>query len=912
MTFPHLPKATPFPKSNVHAYEQYENNFDYSKWRPDTKLRLLRVKWHLDRHDLPCFQNDAERDEWIAAHTGETYTLDAMCYLTPDNTIKLPIPVQTLQKFNYLVVTMPSAPTVELPYAERDATRTFCYFLADIHPVAPSTTMCALDLDEWTTWRSTITMSGILERGHAPLARITPSQYLSNPMENNAGLLTPDVNYASDSSVVTNSVAVSIQNGRRRICLVCAFSPAQLEKMAENPSTESADTAPAYQDGNTVESWNWGGTGYEPHGDALATACGGDGITMSPTAYRVNADNGSYFDDIAVTNPNIMQGVLAAFIATDDMISAIGDSLDIGGAEWTPITGADATLADIKLTPEMFDLPAQVANVTKLYTSPYSALSITDAWGRETRVNVQDCGKLKIKSLVAIAYPVLRQLAYLDGVGGNGNDAISITSLTGETLPRELPRADVLRTLISYDIPTYALMRDTAVKWDAENHARANEQARRSAVIGYENTGDSADTSVANTERSNTTAVANTERSNTTAVANTKRAGANANDITAYTVTTNQDTLEYTNTNQNDKYTDVAALQLALQNYMATDGAGYIDQTTEVACSLNNKLFQASKDASTSQVITNTLGTIASVALAGGVSLATAGMGTAPSAVALAQMGIVGAATSSAVNTTVNGANVAIGLSKSQEELDAKNEYARGMAAYQKELNEITLKNNLDQQHAALLRDQNLNTHVTNNANRVSTYSTSHNVDTGNANASASATTSNANASASATTSNANASASATTSNANADANRDTTIANAKRSMENARNAYNATIQDLRRTPPTKLGEWTGDNMPDVKGRVMQVKVVTQPVSALIQAGREMQRYGVMAGTYEEMQNLVPTKYFAYWQMRDMWINSTKTPENAINDLRDLFARGVTLWRDPDKIGMVDLYDNLN
>ena len=842
MSFPHLPAATTFPRDNAHVYEQYANNFDYAKWQPNTKLQLLRVKWHADRHDIPDFETMEKRDAWITAHTGDTVTLNAMCYLTPDNTIKLPIPLQTLQKYNYLVVTMPPENT-KLPHAETDITRTFCYFLTDLQTLAPNTTMCALDLDSWTTWRHTLEMSGILARGHAPLARVTPEKFLVNPLENNAGLLAPDVNYGGDASRIAHVQSQPLQTGERHIFLVCAFSLAQLREMAAHQSAAATDTAPTYSDNDeSVQNWTWAGTGKTPTGDALTTAYGAaDGMTATPYVYRLSGIGGNYFDNLARDWPHIMAGIITVFVATDDMATSAGNAVRVGAADWQPIIGARKTLADVKLTPAMFDFPDEIRDVAKLYTSPYSALEITDNWGSKTRVAIQDTGKLSIKSVVTLGYPILRQMAWLDGIGATGDTNITVNTLTATTA-KALPNSDALAALISRDIPTYTLMRDTADKWTAENHARAITQARQNAIISHTNTASSANTGLNNANINGAASRTITARGNTL-----------SNDVTKQNNTVSNN---LTNKN-NTKLDDDNSTQ---QHKMAADLIEDSALTTAAYGEGQNQSFMSA--------IGGAAITVGGVV--GGLALgaATGGIGALGAAAALG----------TTVNAGLQGYNTSIAMTK---------ESALFTANLQTMLNKETNAENFNDSIVNIAKTYATDVNKINTENATKLTELQNNANTDNTNTSVNASIQNANNT------------------------RATTINNNRKSMENARDTLNNTITDLRRTPPTAQGASGGDNFMDIAGDAMTVKIVTQSVSALIQAGREMQRYGIMAGTWEDMSELVPTKHFAFWQMSDMWLNSDKIPDTELTDLRDMFTHGVTVWRDPDMIGNVQLSDNL-
>lgn len=106
MDFPHLQNATKFPDTDTRVYEQYRNVFDYNVWTPNTVIKLCRVNWYNDYHDVVKFPDDAARDAWFDKLDGETVKLTTNMYIARADTdgIKLPIPYMTAQRYNYIVV----------------------------------------------------------------------------------------------------------------------------------------------------------------------------------------------------------------------------------------------------------------------------------------------------------------------------------------------------------------------------------------------------------------------------------------------------------------------------------------------------------------------------------------------------------------------------------------------------------------------------------------------------------------------------------------------------------------------------------------------------------------------------------------------------------------------------------------
>lgn len=89
------------------------------------------------------------------------------------------------------------------------------------------------------------------------------------------------------------------------------------------------------------------------------------------------------------------------------------------------------------------------------------------------------------------------------------------------------------------------------------------------------------------------------------------------------------------------------------------------------------------------------------------------------------------------------------------------------------------------------------------------------------------------------------------------------------------------------------------------------VNVVTEDRSAIAQAGTEFLRHG-----YALNQALVPTtlnvmQHFSYWKCSDAWVTGIDAvPEAGQDAIRRMLYNGVTVWRDPDDIGKVSIYEN--
>lgn len=704
MDFPHLQNATMFPGADTHVYGQYRNVFDYNVWTPNTVIKLCRVNWYDDYHDTVKFPDDTARDAWFDALDGETVKLTTNMYIARADTdgIKLPVPYMTAQRYNYIVVDF-SHDIVNTPYQKTDVQTRYHFFITFVQAEAPNTTTCMLVRDVWTDYINSTTINGLLlSRGHAPLTETTPQKLLENPRANCRDFTLPDIDYGNAATNIKKSTPINLQNGTRYICLAATFSPQQLQSMSNIRGANVTDTNPSYTNADeTVNDFAWGaGNINTSNVTGVGTSYNSiDNLTASNVymyALESSKVSGDYFDTLFAYYPHIMSQIVSVFVATASMMQ-LGTVTTVNAVKWHTVSGARTKLADINLTTNDFGYAPEYARITRLYLAPYAYLEVSDNIGNKTRVEIADCGRLSAQAVTSLSYPVLRQLAWLDGVGGDGDTSITINAINGASITADVPNADVLKTLISHDIPTYALQRRAIDAQRADAYNVAVSQARQNAMLTYENGARSANVSQANTHRSSAATVSNTARANQRDIA-----------IKDESNSVRSDNLTYSNTRQN---ADLGTSTVKINRDVSDDNT------------LQNKAFV---EGTQTQAITNVasaIGTMAGAALV-------IGTGGAASPVVSGAMAIGGAA--------LQGYNTGIAITNSQE-LNATSNYVANDKA------KTAIQANTEQTQHAITQA----TAVTNRANtqtdRVTQYSTSAATDmtatsagTANTNASAS------------------------------------------------------------------------------------------------------------------------------------------------------------------------------
>lgn len=867
MKFPHLDNATSFPGADAHVYDQYVNTYDYNMWTPKTKIKLCHVKWRNDGHDAVKFRDDTARDAWFDALDGETVHLDTSMYIARADRdgIKIPVPYMTSQRYNYIVVDFTSD-ILQSPLQQSDCQTRYHYYITDITAEAPNTTTVVLQRDVWTDYINTTTINGLmLERGHAPLVETTPEKLLENPRENSTDLLAPDVNYGGTANRITDIKATGLTGGERYVCFACSFGAIRLKEMTRTRGADITATEPVYgaNDG-AVSSWTWGTAGIDVSGcrtlgTPYTSQRGRTPNNWTVFALRASDVTGDYINDLFAYYPHIASGIGACFVVSADMC-ARGTSAPVmvNGVAWMTIIDAERTLSDITLTPEDFDMPPEVADVAKLYVSPYSLLEITDTWGKATTINIEDCGRLSVRTLVSVAYPLVRQVAYLDGYGADGSTTIAVSNLTGDTISGHLPNADVLATLVAYDIPTYALQRRNIDAYRGANYNRTIRQNRENAITSYENTAQAANTARDNAIISAATARDNTARTNAAQTANTARGVLRDQRISDETVDTRNDIL------------DAATKRLDADTATANSKIR-TDRDWDVT--LMNETYVTNTQTSAISSVTSMIGSVGGAALSVASGGAATGLATAISGAAL------------------QGYNTGIAITNSEKLNKAAND-----AAYAK-ANKATSANTDQTAHA---KTQATETTIRTNTQTVKTMQL----------ATAAATDMTANA---VNASNGNATASYNTATGNAARTRDQAVTNAKRSMLTTRDGTTNTYRDMYNQPPSPVGAYTGDPWADeMAQRAYVVKVRTQTKSALMQAGMYMLRYGIASNKLYNRPDLTPCRHYTYWRAADVWLTNDIAPNDALDEIRDRFAAGVTIWSDPTEIGGDYLAANIN
>lgn len=474
--FPHLDGSTAFPDVSTVDVYRYANTFDYTRWPENVELTLCCVPWCGDYENVVKFTDDAARDAWFdSLDDTERIVLDTMRHIVPEQSIKLPIPIGAIQRYNYLMVRMPrftsDAEPVEHaggPWKER-----YFYFIDSAVERAGNTTDCVLRCDFWTTYINDLTFDYVmLARGHAPVAEMSTAAYLADPASNSAYLLAPDVNFGG-APMVRKSDA-EIFNGNRDNLLFCIVTSASINR-------------------------NWGSLS-EPKVPAV-TMTEVQGVP-GPYCYACAVDDAdALISGIAESMPQFVMTVKCAFMIDGSLVEKVASATVQGVTVWA-LASVQTVRGLIDLSVDSFGYPEEAARYAKLYTGPYAHIEVTDLPGggtREIAIETLSAPTLSMRTVANLVFPWISIDCSIMGAGGDTLTG-SFANLS-ESRYTWTSQGRIGDTTLRLDVPLYSISQPASVYADyTSDYDRA--QAKLAA-----------DNALASALASNATANANAVRS---------------------------------------------------------------------------------------------------------------------------------------------------------------------------------------------------------------------------------------------------------------------------------------------------------------------------------------------------------------------------------------------------------------
>ena len=135
----------------------------------------------------------------------------------------------------------------------------------------------------------------------------------------------------------------------------------------------------------------------------------------------------------------------------------------------------------------------------------------------------------------------------------------------------------------------------------------------------------------------------------------------------------------------------------------------------------------------------------------------------------------------------------------------------------------------------------------------------------------------------------------------------------AKGDYENAIAGINAKVQDAKLTQPSVSGQIGGDGFAFTMNNGFYVYFALHSLfnNAYHMIGEFWLRYGYAINRFWRPTNLSLMTNFTYWKFKELNIAISNCTEVFRNAIRGIFEKGVTVWRDPDNIGVIDIGDNM-
>ena len=895
MDFPHI-KDTQFPHAdNIDVYK-YQNVFDYARWTGKVSFKLLNVLWNSNYADVPYFDSVSKRDEWFDAQHGYVGTLESLFNNTPENVIKIPIPYNDAYNYNYLVVDMPIQTSENQPLNYEDKNirvKRWFYFIEDMTQTAPSTTELRISVDYWTTFIHSVEIPYLmLERGHAPMMQTSVEQYLANPIQNNEYLLADDFNYGNTDLIKTSNY-IPIGNGEKYV-LFCApyessdfalFDSVEYSGNSTPPTYSNINNRWGYQLQVNDYEWKYGDTDYSGANLPIKNQIQ-DGLLNGCKCYAIAGSNAkAFFNYCAKYCVHFIHGIKAMFIL-DDSLFTKGSTISFKGYTLYEVSKKNVDL-NIAFNKAQFGFENRYANIAKLYTFPYSSLEITDDEGNSFTARIENCGNVQMHQEVSLVYPYLNYNVFFSGINGDGTANYIWKNINGTNISKQIWASDFSKFLMNWSIPTYELFISAENEYAANNFFNVKakragaikdyENAVRYANTTYENTDDSFDTMQTNVAATGATNTSNTQRTTTKDVGNVNRTQAG--------LIENKDDL---NDMRDNKYT------AAFEGDPVSGGGFVFDSNVANTNKITN---DANADISFVHLSLNYANDFA---VASGCINAAGGL----------VSGAVSADGGDMMQSSVNAIQTAfstMAIITNQGNLAQANE----SQIENKRDNAITYSDAMSRNQAAYQRKLTLEDQLY-TAKTVERFSDTNGIN--NQNIAADKVAADANAADLQATNNANAGRTNNTETNNADWTRDATVAAEKANLVQKQLEAENMYKNARLQRPAEYSKYEGDFMPDVyQRRGVRFNIRTQTKAAIAQTGDAFLRFGyALHRVWDMSRGFHYCKNFTFWKAEDIWINDGSGVANvATNVIGNILLKGVTVWRDPAKIGTVGIYDNI-
>lgn len=548
--------------------------------------------------------------------------------------------------------------------------------------------------------------------------------------------------------------------------------------------------------------------------------------------------------------PQFKQTIKGVFFAPKELVT-IADSFTFAGTTCYNVRTTQATFELLELDKAAFRYPARYADLAKLYMWPYACIEVTDENGNMVEIRVEDTsGTIDLKSTLSLAFPVINIQAVLSGVGRAASRTISFTNIGKKSFSFG---GNWYKALMEWDIPIFGVFQDAGTHNDYATHFD-----RVQRKVEYDN-------ALTNALEANQTAYDNgvilADLAHDTSYNNAEC----MEDVAELSYAAGSGSYDVFTTTDNANINAIRDIDKRVNNANTTQSNNLIDNTT------NNQIdytIQSGSISAASGAINAATGAIASA-----VSNPT------PAGAAGAIAGVVGGIVNA--GATMAQANASVNLSQAQAAANTNANTQRNTTA------NTAIDDKATQARTVNTTKNTTNKSVLENGTKFNTDNIKLNADLAQA-------------------------AQYGQGGGVLDNTKTTQDDIAELNKDTAESAVSNSIKQADLEAPQEFGIWANMGNATSKPLMVCANVVTQALGAISRAGDEFLRYGYYYNRQWEFDgNWNIGRYFTYWKLADFWVRGLNVPDMYVDKLRFFLYGGVTVWRRPEDIGNVSIYDNM-
>lgn len=398
--------AQEFPGLPDNVYE-YQNQFDYSVWTPNTEITCATVPWDSSYRDIVRFDSKELRDQYFSGvrQYGYSFNLTGMVYLRYGEPVRVNAPFSMINQCNYLIVRNPIQPVPDtasgfgVPPRKPDV---FYYFINDVKYIAPNTTQLNVQLDVWQTYYDRLSFGMCyINKGHVGIANENSTQYnLRDYLTDTEGL------NIGDEYDVTYQWFYTFQDEAPYIVIMSNTALEDDYGSVSNPklSTSRGDMA--------------------------------DGMPNGARSYVLSAADFQAFMTNIADYPWVSQGISMITVVPRVFCQVSPTTVTIAGVtahRLAPNPDVDGSSFEVYNVFAHYDIPDRYKHLFKFYTSPYSFIEMTALNGGEV-VLKNECLPIGhttgghddgfyVKTRSICTPPQIRGMAMLEGYNSAASDS---------------------------------------------------------------------------------------------------------------------------------------------------------------------------------------------------------------------------------------------------------------------------------------------------------------------------------------------------------------------------------------------------------------------------------------------------------------------------------------------------------